>query len=929
MALSVSICCSSIDSGDPMRALAILILLFSLPLTSAGQQEASPPLGAIVNSIDFRPALSTDSLGGLLELEVGKPFSPEALRTSLKNIFRLGIYSDVRALWGPSDGGIALIIELEEIPLIEAITIRGHGPLSKQQIIKTAGLDRDLRYDAERGGHIVDVLRELYRSSGYWLADVRVFAMVNLQTDGVRLEINIDPGEPTAPRSLLLKGFPVLSQEEILSAFEETGIERLFIEQSFKEDVQRLQQVYADLGYLATEIVAGEPIFDAGENKVDLELRINAGPVININLITAGPKYDRMISLIPFQDYNVPLNNIVENGKRRILEALQAEGHIGAEVEAGLRIDPDVGNVIVDLSIIEGPAYKTGRLDLKGISEDQQKIIRPQLSLTRKGWFSRTMFSERKLQEDIQRVLQLLRDDGYLEAVLVDRKVDLNSEALRVDIDLTFDLGPRAKATRIVFSGNETFSDDELTGVVGIAEGDPLTTASIAASLQRLRDFYDAEGFAEARITVSNRIGENGRELAFDIRERERSVIKKIIIAGNDRTREGVIKRSLTFGENSPFSWQQISESQRALYRLGIFSRVLIGGVEEELAKDERRVVVRVDETMPYSLQYGFGVDKEERLRFSFGVSNNNVTGRNVEISFNTRVSSLQQRYQLSFRAPRLVRGLVDNTIRLFYEEVDKRLGYDVRRKGVLLESTGFRWRGWRITGRYQFKWNSIIDIDEDLPLQAIDRYDRNVRLSLLSAILTRDTRDDLIDPSTGSFTNLILQYSPSWLASQVSYVKGLTQAFVYKEVLPSTVVAAGARIGLSKLFSGATELPISERFFAGGSTTLRAFDLDSVGPQVTAVVDGDVRRFPVGGDAMLIGNLELRFPLLRTFKGVLFYDVGNVYAQVSGIDLDDLTHTVGIGFRYDTPLGPLRVDYGKSPDEGVDSLFFSFGHAF
>ena len=241
------------------------------------------------------------------------------------------------------------------------------------------------------------------------------------------------------------------------------------------------------------------------------------------------------------------------------------------------------------------------------------------------------------------------------------------------------------------------------------------------------------------------------------------------------------------------------------------------------------------------------------------------------------------------------------------------------------------RWRGWSLTGRYQYK---LIDLFDVTPGIYISRFDTDVRLSLLSAVLTRDRRNDILNPTGGYFATIITQYSPGWLGSQAGYLKGQFQLFRYQRALPGMTLATGFRLGLAVPFVGTEDLPISERFFAGGSTSMRAFELDSVGPyEIIDVINDqgefEERRIPIGGDALLVGNLELRFPLFPGIGGVVFYDVGNVYPRISDMDFTDLTHSLGLGLRYQTPLGPLRIDYGKSLTTSDQNLFFSVGHAF
>ncbi len=913
-----------------MTAVIALLVIAALALaapTLPAQEEEPPPVGAIVRSISVAevPGDSQASLAGLIEVAVGEPFSPERIRATLKNIFHLGIYSDVRALWEEVEGEIALTIETVEIPPIERIMVRGGGTLGRRRLIRAARLERGQRFDRYSHGRAYEALAELHRQHGYYAAEIRILPTLNPETGGVRIEIDIEPGRPFLLRSVRIGGDSILPDAEILAAFRGNSVGGVFRQNELAGDLGRVHELYVERGYLTANVTAEEPSIDFDSATVDLELNIIAGPLIRPVFSPASAGRKQWLALIPFGDHNVPLARVLENGRQRIERQLRADGHAEAEVQIGYHYDPESDAMEVAISIDAGPTYGVGRLTLEGLTAELERGLRPRLTLFRRSWFSRPRYSEQALADDERRVLQLLRAAGYREARLLGSEVQPRPGERLVDVVLRCEPGPMAVAGALRFEGNNELGDTQLSRLAALEPGAPLTDGALEGALQRLRDHYDSQGFAEVNVELDypGRGGET--DLLFRIEEGERATVGTIIIAGNERTRDGVVRRALTVREGGPFSRQRINESRRALYMLGIFNRVDIRGMDSEAGRSERRLLVRLRETPPYTLSYGFGYDSEERLRLSFGFSNINLWGLNMEAAVSARVSRRQQRYQLSFRAPRLLRGRLDNYVRLFYEEVE-RPSFKARREGLLIESVGMRWGDWDFSGRYQFKLIGLYDVQ---PGVYISRFDQDVRLSLLSAVLSRDTRDDLFYPRSGSVASAIMQYSPSWLGSEVDYVKGLVQVFAYQEVLPDTVLAAGLRVGLAHPFSGTEDVPISERFFAGGSTTLRGFGLDMVGPNAGSEFGNGGERYPLGGDAMLVGNLELRFPLLMGVGGVLFYDVGNVYPRVGDVTLGDLTHSVGFGLRYRTPLGPLRVDFGTSLRTSDHKVFFNVGQAF
>jgi outer membrane protein assembly factor BamA len=243
------------------------------------------------------------------------------------------------------------------------------------------------------------------------------------------------------------------------------------------------------------------------------------------------------------------------------------------------------------------------------------------------------------------------------------------------------------------------------------------------------------------------------------------------------------------------------------------------------------------------------------------------------------------------------------------------------------------------VSGSYQLQRTSVFDVavsPQDLPL--IDRTFPQFRLSSFSGAVIRDTRDDTIDPGVGNYISASGQLAAIAIGSEVGFMKSFFTGQVFR-TLPHTrrlIFAGNVRLGLATGFNIAEQLPASERFFAGGDTTVRGFALDRLGvrhvpPQQGDTLDQD--GIPIGGNGLVIFNAELRAPVAGGLGVVGFLDTGNVFAHASDLDLGQLRSAVGGGIRYKSPFGPIRVDLGfkvnRQPGEGLTAWFISFGQAF
>ena len=424
---------------------------------------------------------------------------------------------------------------------------------------------------------------------------------------------------------------------------------------------------------------------------------------------------------------------------------------------------------------------------------------------------------------------------------------------------------------------------------------------------------------------------------------------------------------------------EAVIESQRRLATLGLFRRVRIIELPHG-ASPTRDVLIEVEEAPPTTIAYGGGLEAgrqlreadvsgvaEDRIYFAprafFQVVRRNLWGKNRSITFFSRISLRPtvadanpvaadddggygfNEYRLvgTFREPRLIDTPGDLQITGFVEQA-VRSSFNFRRRGVLMEYGRRLGNTLTLIGRYAFDNTIVFDTniaDED-DILVIDRLFPQVRLSKVIGSVLRDTRDDLLDPSRGTFSGLDVTLAPRSLGSEVGFAKTFAQAFAYRRLpagVPLTFVA-GVRLGTAVGFVRAIDnevvddVPVSERFFAGGDTTVRGFVLDRLGDEETL----NERGFPQGGSGLVVLNGELRTGYWKGLGAVGFVDVGNVFRSAGDIRLGELRPAAGFGMRYRSPIGPLRVDLGFNLDrqllptgsrERASVFHISLGQAF
>jgi outer membrane protein assembly factor BamA len=475
----------------------------------------------------------------------------------------------------------------------------------------------------------------------------------------------------------------------------------------------------------------------------------------------------------------------------------------------------------------------------------------------------------------------------------------------------------------------------------------------VALDRDRIDLEYRNRGYESIVVEPGVRLGDNDTraDVTFTISEGPQVIVDHVIIVGNERTSSETIERELLLRPGEPLGYSARIESQQRLAALGLFRRVRI----EELrhgGEPRRDILVQVEEAPPTTIGYGGGVEggtllrsgeggqAEERFELAprgfFEIGRRNMWGKNRSVTLFTRVSlrsrdrgtptDFESSYGFNeyrvvgtYREPRVVStadlvvtGILDQAIRSSFNFIRRQARGEM---GVRLSPR------YSVAGVYAFERTQLFDerfTEEEKPL--IDRIFPEVRLSKVSASLIRDTRTDVVDTQGGSFVVATTDVAARAIGSEVGFVKTYLQAFSYHR-LPGArrmVVALGARLGAAHGFPREVEgvgtvqdLPASERFFAGGDTTVRGFSLDRLGTPETISSSG----FPTGGNGLVVLNGELRVGVLAAIDAVTFVDAGNVFARAGDIDLSEIRPAAGFGIHYRSPIGPVRVELGFNLD--------------
>jgi outer membrane protein assembly complex protein YaeT len=946
---------------------------------SAASQYAGRPVADVQLLVENKP--TTDpQLVDLVEVRAGQPLSMATVRESIAHIYSLGRFQDVQVEASAAGTGVAVRFNLIPLRSIQRIEFTGTLGLSagllRSTIVERYGSSPPIgRIDAA-----VRTLEQLYADNGYLRPSIDASTSVLHNPERSMLTFAIDAGTAAVIGRVSVDGDPSEPRDAFLRRLGLSAGEtyrRPRIQERLDDYVRRLKQrrFYEAEGSLQA--------VEADEGRsVDLVVLIQPGLPVSVRFEGDPLPPERIKELAPIDSEASVDEDLLEDSETRIEAYLRQQGYWKADVS--VRRDAAESGVTVVFAVNRGRQYRVSApTEIRGVQAVSAAEVAALVPIA-----AGALFVESQLNAGVAAIQSFYRQRGF---AAVDVKSGVNEtdpprpgEGL-VRPSIVIVEGPRSLVGDVAITGTSAVPPDELRPLVTIAAGAAFYEPRVAEAREALVLEYLNRGFASVAVDVRLAPSEDRRrvDLTFQIQEGPQSIVDHILIVGNVHTKPDVILRELQFREGQPLGLQDQFESRRRLSALGLFRRVQITPVTHG-SGSEHDVLVTVEEAPATSIGYGGGLEGYNKSRNTgpdgqpethfelaprgfFDIGRRNLFGANRSVSLYTRVSLRprdapdnpeidgtgigfsEYRVVGTYRQPRWF-GANDLTVTGILEQ-GVRTSFNFARKGFNVDVVRRLTAAVRASGRYSLSSTRTFDERLDEEDQAtIDRLFPEVRLSGFSGAIARDTRDDLLDPTRGMFLSAEGTVAARALGGEVGFIKSYVQGFSFHRLpTPRTVVfASRVAIGLADGFEREVQsidqdgnpvtevvedLPSSERFFAGGDTSIRGFELDRVGAPNTISANG----YPTGGNAVLLLNGELRFPVWKKIGAVAFVDGGNVFRRVTEFDMTELRGTYGFGIRYRSPVGPIRVDLGFKMDrriiagvrEPLTQIHFSLGQAF
>ncbi|MCP4630723.1 MAG: outer membrane protein assembly factor BamA [bacterium] len=766
------------------------------------------------------------------------------------------------------------------------------------KLLVPAETEKPQNFSAEGEGveNLIGTLTNLVSELGLKLfqrekiVEVRIKGNNRIEEDAIRRVLKVKTGDVLNPKDI---------SDEIKTVYKMGYFDDIRVETQSGPQGNIITFIITEKPTVRSLLVDGNTwVFDDDEIKEELTLR--KGSILNIN--------------------------IIQNDMRRIEELYKEKNFYNVKV--GFKVYPKKDNQAdIEYVIEEGDKLQIKKIEFQGNNAFSSGKLKRMMGTSEKGLLSFITNSgdlkQEQLTQDASRLTAFYHNNGYLQARVGEPEVIFEEDGIVVTIRLVE--GSQFKVGTIAMAGDLIIPEDQLLEKIKISDEEYYNRETLRLDVIELTDIYSDEGYAYADIAP--RIAENPEELVvditFDINKGKQVYFEEIIIGGNTKTRDKVIRRQLQVYEQELYSGRRLKRSVRNLYRLDFFEDIKVNTVKGN-ADDKMRLRIDVAEKRTGAFSFGAGYGNVENMFLTASISEKNLFGRGQILALKGQLGTKTTRFTLSFTEP----WFLDIPLSAGADIYNWAYSFDSYNKDSIGGKLRLGYPLFDFTRGYLSYIYDIADI-HNVSSDASNLIKRDAGENIKSSIEARikyDSRDNLFHPTGGSMHNVTYEFAG--LGGNVGFNKVVGETGWYFPLILKTVGVLHSRAGYVKELDGKT-LPDYERFYMAGIDALRGFERGDLSPR-----DEDGNE--IGGNKFVQFNAELRFPLVPQAGayGVAFFDTGDIYSTEEDIELDNLRESAGLGVRWLSPMGPVRLEYGwildpKPSDSASGNWEFSMASAF
>ena len=1023
----------------------------ALPTDSEAQWEGLPVRKILFEGI---AASQLGSLSANLALVEGKPLTRRALRESLRQLFSAGLYNTLEVDGRREGDQVDVIFRGTPRPFIGTVGVYGaKGATVNTQLESAAQLSPGTRFSQAKMERAMQQMRATLAQDGYYEPVITPAVKENAADQLVDVVFRVESGPQARVGSVEVTGDPGMSTAEfrrVARLRSGARVTRDTVNRALAGELKHYQRQ----NRMEAEIKLVSENYVASGRKVNFTFSVNRGPVVNVTVEGADMEQDDIKRLVPIYAEGTVDEDLLNEGNRRLRDYFQRQGFFDVKVDHRRETPrPDLVEIIY--TIQTGEKRKVAQVSVEGNHYFDSATLMSLLSVHAASKFDpRGAYSQALVAGDINAVEAVYENNGFADVKVTPEIINgetggretggkgaKSSGPAPLRVVYSIDEGVQTRVDAVRIEGNKHIETSQLAPLLNTAPGQLLSPQNLGGDRDALLTEYLNHGFSRVQVTVAQKpVASSGKsdpakvDVTFNIDEGPQAYVRNVLVTGLHYTRSSTVARAVTVHAGDPLNPTALTDTQRNLYDLGLFSQVDAVVQNPAGGQKEKTVLVQATEARRWTLTYGFGFEaqtgqpqKNCQGEFTTGIpcSPNGKTGVSPRVLADVTRNDLFGRAESA--SVQGTYGLLEQSVNLLFQvphfEGNRNIGLtfsggyansqDVTTYVASRLEGGFRWtQNFEAPGAklsrantfvYEYDFRRVKVAASSLQVCPCDltQLSRASRVAGPSFTWIRDTRDSPLDAHRGTYTSFQDFFSTSPLGADAEFNRiDVSNASYYSLDKDRFVLARNTRYGqVRALGVPANELiPLPERLYAGGALSLRAFGQNAAGPR-----DPET-GFPVGGAGTLINQTELRLPspslpwVGDSLSFVLFHDMGNVFANagdawISAIRIHQpnrdacktpytpgpagsatgptvpppgpitstgpqglcsfnyFNHAPGLGLRYHTPVGPLRLDFSYNlnppiypvtynyslanpldPHVGEAShfnFFFSFGQAF
>ncbi len=894
--------------------LATCALLLLLP----GLQAAPPPwqgqkVGQVL-LLDWEQKIDARLLPyrSLVAVRVGGDYSYNDVRQSIENLFQTGVFADIEVKVQSREGGLLDIFYiLRHKPVIRALDFT-EVPMASRKEMRAAiySLRRNELFEESKLAKALVELQALFKARGYFNAQLSPRVNLTRDRSGCDIQFVIAAGRPARIARLQVNVDDEQLGKVIPGYFRGVGP---YIPGEFAKGVDRARRLLKRHLYLFPEIKVQEDFLDPERSQVNITVAIACGFKYHFLFRGMAPRMRLIDDVWKRQVFEIWAE---DESRARLLNYLKNEGFLDARVSSAITTSGRDKSIV--FTVEKNRRYRLGKITLQGnqaVSDDKiREIIRSDdLIFNKLAWLRLN-----SLVADME-VLKLYY---YYQGISpIEIRLEPSFRGRRADIEFRFSEGRKYRMGNVEFSGNHAFASPDLYRLIQSRTGRPYVSKQLSEDIDRLQNFYWDNGYEDATVTFELSAGEE-KSLLIIISEKQRWTMGQLIIVGASSAQRGLLVKLFPLRAGQPFSRNQIDAFRAEVDNSAIFSEVRL----DRIAKDGGAIDVMLQVTPDRGRFYGLGIGWEERRgpRGTVEYQEKNLFNSissltaTLQLGVNTRDKRLvidERRGILSVDTPYFFKNKINSSFQL-WEENETYPSYQFNRLGLGMSLMKAFSDKLHVLGA--LKWYRTALTELAIPPFGVDQLNLPFYTTALSFSFVNENRNNPFNPQRGHFLSADLKLGLPVFEKDYTFLKLFWN---YQRHFP--FLREGAFSFSIKNGFGFGDMSISERFFAGGSHSFRGARNDRLGP-----IHGDTNE-PEGGNVLLLFNLEATVPSLLVPMENLYYtffaDVGNVFAKSSDFNLGKMERALGIGLKYRTPLGPIRLDFAFNLRRAAEKNFLVF----